>query len=247
MITTPSMGLKRWDQPNDVFSYTELSDNFAAIDVHDHSSGKGVQISTGGIANLAIDNTKLANSAVSGAKIAAATVADSNLASPNNGAWKTIFQANFRTGSTESAGTLYVPIAGSGQLIASGTTTTGGVPMLVFNPSHYSVAGKTLQLRLLIGCLVNNVAPAITITANLRVISSTVGSGGSGAINYTVGSAVSGSDVAFVSPAANASVQNSAIFTPPVAGNYALGAIVSGAPAANSGTNLTASIQYAHV
>lgn len=79
MITTPSMGLKRWDQPNDVFSYTELSDNFAAIDSHDHSSTKGVQVPTGGVANLAIDNTKIAANAVDGGKIAAASISASHL------------------------------------------------------------------------------------------------------------------------------------------------------------------------
>src|SRR4051794_6322904 len=68
-ITTPSMGLKRWDQPNDIFSYVELSDNFALLDNHDHSSGKGVQIPTAGIANLAITDTKIATNAVTNGKI----------------------------------------------------------------------------------------------------------------------------------------------------------------------------------
>ena len=78
-ITTPSMGLKRWDQPNDVFSYVELSDNFSLIDTHDHSSGKGVQIPTAGIQNLAVTDTKLAANAVTDTKIAANAVSAGKL------------------------------------------------------------------------------------------------------------------------------------------------------------------------
>ena len=39
---------------------TSISDSFTLIDDHDHSSGKGVQIPTGGIANSAITRAKLA-------------------------------------------------------------------------------------------------------------------------------------------------------------------------------------------
>lgn len=81
MITTPSMGLKRWDQPNDVFSYVELSDNFNLLDLHDHTSSKGVQIPTGGLANLAVTNTKIANDAVDASKIATGAVGSTELAS----------------------------------------------------------------------------------------------------------------------------------------------------------------------
>ena len=79
MITTPSMGLKRWDQPNDIFSYTELSDNWAAIDAHDHTTGKGVQVPSGGIANLAVTEPKIANDAVTTNKIAADAVTDTKI------------------------------------------------------------------------------------------------------------------------------------------------------------------------
>lgn len=69
-ITTLNMGLKRWDQPNDIFSYVELSDNFAAIDTHDHTSGKGVQVPTDGLVNLAVTQQKIANLAVGSGQIA---------------------------------------------------------------------------------------------------------------------------------------------------------------------------------
>jgi hypothetical protein len=78
-ITTPSMGLKRWDQPNDIFSYVELSDNLALLDAHDHSAGKGVQIPTAGIVNNAIDATKLADNAVTATKIPVASITGDRL------------------------------------------------------------------------------------------------------------------------------------------------------------------------
>src|SRR5687767_4898268 len=120
MITTPSMGLKRWDQPNDVFSYIELSDNFNLLDLHDHSSGKGVQIPTAGIVNNAIDATKLADNAVTATKIPNASVADSKLVSPNSGVYRTFVQA----GITLSAGLL------AGTFAANGHTGTPIVPFV---------------------------------------------------------------------------------------------------------------------
>lgn len=78
-LTSSNMGLKQWDQPNDIFSYTELANNFGLIDQHDHSAGKGVQINTSGIANLAIGTTKIADGAITGTKLASASVAESNL------------------------------------------------------------------------------------------------------------------------------------------------------------------------
>lgn len=69
-FTTTNMGLRVWDQPGDFFSYSELAANLSSIDAHDHTSTKGVQIPTGGIANLAVTNGKLAASAVDSAKIA---------------------------------------------------------------------------------------------------------------------------------------------------------------------------------
>lgn len=245
MITTPSMGLTRWDQPNDIFSYTQLSDNFSAIDAHDHTSGKGVQIPTGGIANLAVDATKLANDAVTTAKLLNANVTDGKLASPNNGSWRTLYQANFKTAGTEGLGTVYVPIAGSGLLIASGTTTSSGVHIFPFYPTHYSVAGKTLQLRLTIGGLTNSVVPGFTLTADLRPITSTGGT--SGGVQFTPGSAVSGSTVTISGMTSSSAYQATATFTPPSQGVYALGVTVSATPASGSGTNFTGVVQYAHV
>jgi hypothetical protein len=69
-VVTTHMTLTTWPAPTDEFDYTELADNFNAIDAHDHTPGKGTQVPTAGIANLAVTTGKLADDAVTTAKIA---------------------------------------------------------------------------------------------------------------------------------------------------------------------------------
>jgi microcystin-dependent protein len=92
-LTLTNMGLIEWDQPTDHFSYTDLASNWNKVDIHDHTVGKGVQIPTGGIANLAVTlqkiadlgvgTTKIANLGVTTAKIADANVTTAKIADQN--------------------------------------------------------------------------------------------------------------------------------------------------------------------
>jgi microcystin-dependent protein len=68
-FTLSNMGLRAWDQPTDHFAYTELVTNWTKIDQHDHTTGKGVQIPSGGIADLAVTLQKLADLSVGTAKV----------------------------------------------------------------------------------------------------------------------------------------------------------------------------------
>lgn len=74
-FSTTNMGIRVWDQPGDFFSYSELAANWAAVDVHDHTSGKGLQIPTAGIANLAVTGAKIATSTIDSSKIIDGTIA----------------------------------------------------------------------------------------------------------------------------------------------------------------------------
>jgi hypothetical protein len=65
MITTPNLGLFVWDLGDDPYDHLQLATNFNAIDQHDHTQSKGRQIPRGGIANSAIDGSKIAVNAVS--------------------------------------------------------------------------------------------------------------------------------------------------------------------------------------
>lgn len=80
MFTTANMGLTCWNLLTDVFSHSQLEANFQALDGHNHTSGQGVQIPTGGIANGAITTAKLATNAVADSNIQAATITLDKLA-----------------------------------------------------------------------------------------------------------------------------------------------------------------------
>ena len=71
--TTSNMGLKI-PSPGDTDYPTSISDSFTSIDQHDHTSGKGVQIPAGGIADNAIGTAKISNGSITQAKLAAKTV-----------------------------------------------------------------------------------------------------------------------------------------------------------------------------
>lgn len=70
MITTSHMGLIVWDSPEDDFDHSQLASDLVAIDEHDHTSGRGAQISTGAIEAGAIITSSLANESVTASKIA---------------------------------------------------------------------------------------------------------------------------------------------------------------------------------
>lgn len=89
-ITSPNLGLKQWNGVNDLFNHTELSNNFGAIDLHDHTGGptKGLQIPTAGITNLAVTTGKLADLGVTTTKIADGNVTTAKLANASVSAAK---------------------------------------------------------------------------------------------------------------------------------------------------------------
>jgi len=88
MITTPNLGLKVWNLTTDPYDSGQLADNWARVDEHDHTSGKGKQILTGAIADGAVTAAKLAtganvppDSTITTAKLAAGSVTTSKIAS----------------------------------------------------------------------------------------------------------------------------------------------------------------------
>lgn len=79
MYSTANMGLTSWDQQQDDFNHTQLNGNWVALDQHDHSNGRGVQVSTPGIAAQAITSPLIANGAVGNPQLAAGAVGTSNI------------------------------------------------------------------------------------------------------------------------------------------------------------------------
>lgn len=70
MAVTPNMGLIKWSALADPYDHTQLAGNFQKIDEHDHTSGKGIQIPTAGIADNAITTAKVLDAAITNEKLA---------------------------------------------------------------------------------------------------------------------------------------------------------------------------------
>ena len=176
-ITTPSMGLKRWDQPNDVFSYVELSDNFALLDTHDHSSGKGVQIPTTGIVNQAITSTKIANLAVGTTQLADASVTINKLANSAKlgvSQWRPVGRSNFVIPQNSAAATWFGTSGGTAAN-TGGTVTGTGLQGFLLTPQDYAVAGLTTKYRVKALAMATNVNITTTITFGLQIIQYALG------------------------------------------------------------------------
>lgn len=69
-FTTPNMGLSVWNLALDLYDHNAQANNLSALDQHDHSTGKGSQVGTGGIQNGAITNAKLGAHSVTWDKFA---------------------------------------------------------------------------------------------------------------------------------------------------------------------------------
>lgn len=59
-VTTPNLGLRIWNDLSDAFDHDQLADNFAKIDFHDHSPGRGQPIPVEGLADGSITSDKFA-------------------------------------------------------------------------------------------------------------------------------------------------------------------------------------------
>lgn len=68
-LITTNMGLKIWNLLTDLFSHTDLANNFAILDAHNHSNGQGVQIPTGGLAPGAVTNAILSSALAQSASV----------------------------------------------------------------------------------------------------------------------------------------------------------------------------------
>lgn len=60
-MTTSFMGLRVWDQLLDDYDHDQLADNWAKIDNHDHTPGRGVLLTTESIANASITLPQMAS------------------------------------------------------------------------------------------------------------------------------------------------------------------------------------------
>ncbi len=84
-ITTSFMGLTAWDQGGDAYDHAQLAANFIVLDAHDHTTGKGKQLSGASIAAGQIGTSHLVDGSVNGAKILDGTITQAELANNSVG------------------------------------------------------------------------------------------------------------------------------------------------------------------
>ncbi len=116
-ITSPNLGLRIWNLQTDPYDHSQLADNWAKLDEHDHSSGKGKQIPTGGIADGAITAPKIDPSALPTLSLSDSSVTTAKLA-PNS-----VTTAKIGTGQVTSGtildGTILTADIGAAQIATS--------------------------------------------------------------------------------------------------------------------------------
>lgn len=105
--TSPNLGLKIWNLLTDPYDHAQLADNWAKVDEHDHSSGKGKQIPTGGIADGAvtaakIDPSALPTLALDDASVTTAKLNDGAVTTPKIGTGQ-VTSGNLADGTIQTA------------------------------------------------------------------------------------------------------------------------------------------------
>jgi hypothetical protein len=213
------MGLKLWNLLTDLYDHAQLADNWAKVDYHDHSSGKGVQIPTDGLADGAVTPAKM-----------------NNLVDPT-GAYlslKPLVRLSASFGAAAATGTypLWLNFAS-----ATGLPTLALTTPFYLDPADWASTGRTVKYVIRGSVITNAVAPASTFAFCLNPVATWGGTSGNPPTVATLSAAVASSTTTtIVAPGAGApSAQVTSTFDAPVAGWYTLSLLISNVnTAANS-------------
>lgn len=111
---------------------------------------------------------------------------------------------------------------------------------IYIDPADFpTIAGKAALLNLKVQLYTNDVAPGSNFTIGLYPVTRPSTSGGSGVLIYSPGTVLTGSTVAFNTPAADGAFNGgSGDFAIPAAGHYALGFVTNAAIATSAHVHL---------
>jgi hypothetical protein len=206
---------------------------------------------------LALSELKsLLTAGLTAANVQPASLTDASLASPTSPAYRTLVAVSAIANPdliSNGSNIYFVAPSPAGNLIGSGTAISGlasnsrsdGLPLIYFDDADYTVASKTIKLRLRAQVTANATAPACNFTFGLYPI--TV-AGGADAITFTAGTVVSSSTVAISTPSASTVTSGvNSDFTAPADGAYAVGVVLSTTQANNSIVQLSAQLQVRNV
>jgi hypothetical protein len=128
-FTSGKMGLRIWNLVTDLYDHAQLADNWAKVDYHDHSPGRGVQIPTEGLADNSVTAAKLATALdPSGAY----TTYRNYVKGMSSALWTTTSNPIFLLGSTPY-----------------GLATSDSARAAFYiDPADHAVAGRTAKMRI---------------------------------------------------------------------------------------------------
>lgn len=174
-------------------------------------------------------------------------VTDAKLASPNNSVYRTIFgPVGMTHQGLAGLSTTRLCYTTAGAFAQSGANTQNGLALFYLDDAEYAVAGKTTELRVRGIAMTNTTDPGIDVTFGLYEITA-AGGGTANNIQYTIAASPVASSTAVITNAdLNGSDRETAVssgFAVPSDGYYALGAVGSGAQAANSALSLSVYLQ----
>jgi hypothetical protein len=154
------MGLTNWNDASDNFSNTELVANFVALDEHDHTSGKGVQVPSGGLAANAVASTNIQASAVTTAKVQDGAITAAKLASTATaGSYGTVASAANIDVSTYSV----VEVTGTTNITSVTAGSAGRRVSIIFRGILTFTDGSNLKLA---GNFVTSADDVITLVSD---------------------------------------------------------------------------------
>jgi hypothetical protein len=218
-FTSAKMGLRIWNLLTDLYDHAQLADNWAKVDYHDHSPGKGVQIPTEGLADGAVTGPKLADTI---------DPTDSYLSSKT-------FAFRYGVLNPASASGTYHIKPGT-MSVAVGSGVESGAMWL--DPDNWAAAGRVVKYRLTGTAITTNLS-GMTFAYALFPIATYGGAGTVGnPVNIaSVGAVVPDSTTpSLVNPAAYSATTVVSEFTAPAAGMYFVGLIATNGPSAANGS-----------